>query len=141
MPKPKQQGLPPQVGVSELAGILEVPPATLRDALLKSGQPRSGKIAIRPAIKALISHYREKTNRVPNAQYRDRKDAAEAESAEIAAAEKRNETMWRADCHALWKDVLVQFRQIIASADYLPAAGREKLAKQLREITIEPVGD
>lgn len=114
-----------------------MPRMPMSDALFKAVAKTNGKYETKSVLPLIIEHFRAKSERSLNTEARNRQQMADAESAEIKAAQLRNELMQRADNSAIWRDGFVKMIQAIKSASYIAPQSRDKLVKTLREIEVD----
>lgn len=119
------------------AVLLGLAASNARELCVAAGLPTAGEQDTRTMLRAAVESLRLKKERGVNPEARNRQQMADAETAEIKAADARNELMLRADGIGMWKDGLTQFRQIIAAADYLTPAQRTRLVKDIKGVQVE----
>jgi phage terminase Nu1 subunit (DNA packaging protein) len=115
--------------INSLALILGIGRERLTHALNDAGEKASEPITVARAFAALERKLARELDRA-------RKQKAEADGAEMDAAEKKGILMKRADCDFLVSELAVQTLRIIRTADYLPIEGRKRCAKDLEGIEV-----
>lgn len=135
--KPEEGPLPPEMTSKQLGRLLGLERVAMSDALFKATAQENGNYETKTVLPIVIAHFRARSERSLNTEARNRQQMADAESAEIKAAQLRNELMQRADNSAIWRDGFIKMIQAIKSASYIPPQSRDKLVKTLREIEVD----
>jgi hypothetical protein len=68
---------------------------------------------------------------------RARQKKAEAESAEIDAAQKKGRLMLKSEHEAVVSELAVRTRAAIQSAEYIPKEDRQRLTRELAEVKVK----
>jgi hypothetical protein len=94
--------------INAIALILGIGRERLTRALADSGADTSGPLTVAQAFTALSARFETD-------ELRRRKLSAETETAELDAAKKKGELMFKKDAALLWADATIRFRQVIQS--------------------------
>lgn len=80
---------------------------------------KKGDYDIWATVRGVIRYYKEKAGKYSEARAVDaaRKEKAEADTAEIAVAEKRKLIMLKSDARLLWADATIEVRRVIESRE------------------------
>lgn len=110
----KQKGTNPEPehqkahGIRELTLILGVGRERLARALVDNGMPTNEKLTVAQAFAALSAKFQKQDSI-------NRQREAEAETAEIALAEKKRELVPAKEVRLAWADATVELRKVIQS--------------------------
>lgn len=133
--------IPAEMNGAQLAGLLDMPHATVRDVCGRAGVAvEKGKYNVRQAILAAQKHFRSKSDAIhsKSAEAKARREQAEADSAEEDALQKMGRTCLMTDAVQFWSEARIEIRQTIETAEYLTAKQRERLLTQIAALHPTP---
>lgn len=97
-----------------------------------------GEYSFLETMRGMVAHFRKQADAITEgrASNRDRREKAEADSAEIAAAKDKEDCVSKADAVQLWTSAIIRARTIIEETVSQPERG--VLLEKLKGVTLEP---
>jgi hypothetical protein len=140
MPK-KNPAMPATLPLAELSAFLDEDVRQIQILTRAAGvfPPDRGQYPLADSVRAIKNHYRSRASKVTEGRQSDldRKAKADADSAEIALAEKLKQLCFLSDVEAIWQDGFVKMRQALQGARDIPEKLKPRIVEILRSIKLD----
>lgn len=136
----KKSDLPSHASVVTMAGLFGISGDRLRQMAAEGRIPAITKegMLFAETIRAVILDFKNRSRGKYEGEEdnKRRRETAEANTAEIAAAKSMEEVVIASEVEPIWLDAAIKVRAIVEAAEYLKPAHRTRLIEQLSKVKV-----